>query len=321
MILPPPSSASLYSFLTTLVKPSIMAPSVAAEPPIVAVPTKGPTNGTVEQAPSKTQKESAGFHWPARPTFASLEEERESRKERLALAFRVFGMLGFDEGVAGHLTYRDPILKDHFWVNPFGVNFRLMTKSDLLLIGPDGKIKGGGKPDGQYYNAAAYAIHHAIHTARPDIDAACHSHSLHGKAFSTLGRNIEITTQDSCVFHNQCALYENFGGVVLGEDESGKIAETLGQHNKALILQNHGILTAGETIESAVMWFVMLERHCQVQLLADAAAGSRGQKPIVIDDAEAEFTHKMTGNEVAGHFFARPLFAQARAEYKDAHLA
>ena len=37
--------------------------------------------------------------------------------------------------------------------------------------------------------------------ARPDLDAACHSHSIHGKAFSTLGRNVEITTQDSCLFY------------------------------------------------------------------------------------------------------------------------
>lgn len=288
-----------------------MAPTAA---PMVAAPANGP-------APSKSQDESPGFAFPARPTFSSPEEERQSRKGRLALAFRIFGMLGFDEGVAGHLTYRDNIDPHSFWVNPFGVNFRHMTVSDLLLIGPDGKVKEGGKPDGQYYNAAAFAIHHAIHTARPDIDAACHSHSLYGKAFATLGRNIDITTQDSCVFYDQVALYDNFGGVVLGEDESGRIVEKLGKNKKALILQNHGILTCGETIESAVMWFVMLERHCQVMLLADAAAASRGQRPILIDDKEAAFTHEKTGGEVAGHFFARPLFAQALAESNGAHLA
>lgn len=128
--------------------------------------------------------------FPYQPvTYDTPEDERRGRKERLAQAFRVFGLLGFEEGVAGHLTFRDPILKDHFWVNPFGVPFRFMTVSDLLLIGPDGNIVDGGRPERMIYNQAAFAIHHAIHTARPDLDAACHSHSLYGKAFSTLGRN------------------------------------------------------------------------------------------------------------------------------------
>jgi ribulose-5-phosphate 4-epimerase/fuculose-1-phosphate aldolase len=80
----------------------------------------------------------------------------------------------------------------------------------------------------------------------------------------------------------------------------------------ALILQNHGILTAGETIESAVAWFIMLERHCQVMLMADAAAGGRGQKPIVVDDEEAAFTHGKTGTETAGHFMSTPYFNVAK---------
>lgn len=206
----------------------IMVPSIApASAPLTAAPANGPKS-------AKTQNEATGFTFPAVPKFATLEEERQSRKERLALAFRIFGMLGFDEGVAGHLTYRDPIRKDAFWVNPFGVNFRHMTVKDLLLIGPEGQILEGGTPEGQYYNAAAFAIHHAIHTARPDVDAACHSHSIYGKTFSTLGRNIEMTTQDSCVFYNQVALYDNFGGVVLGEDESGRITEKLGDKNKGM---------------------------------------------------------------------------------------
>lgn len=140
-----------------------------------------PTNGAV-------QKDAKAFNFPSPPKYDTLEEEREGRKARLALAFRIFGQLGFDEGVAGHLTYRDPILRDHFWVNPFGINFRAMQASDLLLIAPDGSIKMGGKPDLQYYNQAAFAIHHAIHTARPDIDAACHSHSVYGKVGPPLTR-------------------------------------------------------------------------------------------------------------------------------------
>ncbi|UZJ57296.1 hypothetical protein CBS101457_006616 [Exobasidium rhododendri] len=293
--------------------PSAIDPKAAAQHPdsnMNVSPTKN-------QAPATSQKESTGFAFPQPAKYKSLEEERQARKERLALAYRVFGQLGMEEGVAGHLTFRDPILTDHFWVNPFGLSFKYMNVSDLLLIGPDGQIKAGGKPELQYYNAAAFAIHHAIHTARPDLDAACHSHSIYGKAFSTLGRNIEITTQDSCSFYGQVAHYDSFGGVVVGADEGNNIARALGQTNKALILQNHGILTAGETIESAVSWFIMLERHCQVMLMSEAAAAGRGEKPVVVDDEEASFTHSKTGSEVAGHFFSTPYFITAKRAVAD----
>ncbi|PWN49838.1 arad-like aldolase/epimerase [Violaceomyces palustris] len=256
----------------------------------------------------EVQKNAPKFKYISLPTYETLEAERQGRKERLAQAFRVLGYLGMDEGVAGHLTYRDPIMRDHFWVNPFGIPFRFMTASDLLLVNPAGEIIDGGKPGQRIVNAAGYAIHHAIHTARPDLDAACHSHSLYGKAFSTLGRNIEMTTQDSCSFYGQVALYENFGGVVLAEEEGQNIANALGKNNKALILQNHGILTTGTSIESAVAWFIMLERHCQVQLVSEAAAASRGERPVVIGDDEARFTHEQVGTEAAGAFQASSYF-------------
>jgi hypothetical protein len=50
----------------------------------------------------------------AYPKFDSLEEERLYRKQHLAAAYRVFAERGFDEGVAGHISVRDPILTDHF---------------------------------------------------------------------------------------------------------------------------------------------------------------------------------------------------------------
>ncbi|MCU1359038.1 MAG: hypothetical protein JWN99_327, partial [Ilumatobacteraceae bacterium] len=53
------------------------------------------------------------------PTFANVEDERLHRKQKLAGALRIFGRVGFGEGVAGHINVRDPEFPDHFWVNPF----------------------------------------------------------------------------------------------------------------------------------------------------------------------------------------------------------
>src|ERR1700677_1673645 len=90
----------------------------------------------------------------APPTFATLEEERLHRKQKLAGALRLFGRFGFSEGVAGHITARDPELTDHFWVNPFGMSFRHVRVSDLILVSHTGEVVEGTRP----VNPAAFAI-------------------------------------------------------------------------------------------------------------------------------------------------------------------
>src|SRR3954469_15097171 len=89
------------------------------------------------------------------PVFATVEEERLHLKQKLAGAFRLFSKFGFDEGVAGHITARDPEKKDHFWVNPYGVHFSQIQASDLILCNHVGKVVEGNYP----VNGAAFAIH------------------------------------------------------------------------------------------------------------------------------------------------------------------
>ena len=77
---------------------------------------------------------------PGPPRFETVAEERRYRLCHLAGALRVFGRSGFGEGVAGHITVRDPEYPDHFWVNPFGHSFRLMRVSDLILVNHAGEV-------------------------------------------------------------------------------------------------------------------------------------------------------------------------------------
>ena len=105
------------------------------------------------------------------PTFDTVEEERDHRKQRLAAAFRLFGQFGFDEGVAGHITARDPELLDHFWVNPFGMPFAHIRVSDLILVNDKGDVVEGDA----MVNRAAFAIQASVHAARPDVVAAANS--------------------------------------------------------------------------------------------------------------------------------------------------
>ena len=192
-----------------------------------------------------------------------------------------------------------------FWVNPFGTAFSLINKSDLILVDHDGNVIDGG--ENRLLNTAAFMIHSAIHKARPDAMAAAHSHSIYGRSFCTLGRKLKSITQDSCAFHNDHALYTSFNGVVLVEEEGNNIAKCLGD-KKAALLQNHGLLTVGQSVEEAVFWFVSMEKCCQAQLMAEAAAASRGEHPVEIDEEDAAYTYKTVGSSRAGWFSAKPLF-------------
>ncbi|KAI5845835.1 class II aldolase/adducin N-terminal [Morchella snyderi] len=238
-------------------------------------------------------------------TYTDNAQECQILKERLAAAFRLFAKYGFDEGVAGHISLRDPVDKDTFWVNPLGLHFSLIKASDLIQVDAKGKVIAGGA--NRRLNQAAFAIHSAIHEARPDVACACHSHSIYGRTFSTLGRELDMITQDSCSFYNDHVIYRNFKGVVLDEEEGMNIAEALGD-KKVALLQNHGILSTGKTIEEAVFWFVSMEKCCHTQLMADAACAGRGGSPIKIADEEAATTHKVMGSIMYGRMSGLALF-------------
>ncbi|EEH44454.1 uncharacterized protein PADG_00743 [Paracoccidioides brasiliensis Pb18] len=229
------------------------------------------------------------------PKFDSLEEERLYRKQHLAAAFRVFADRGFDEGVAGHISVRDPILTDHFWLNPLSQHFSQISVSDLILVNEDGNVVIGTEP----INSAAFAIHSEIHKARPNVNAACHAHSVYGKAFSVFGRELDMMTQDALRFYKSHAVYQDFRGVVLDREEGINIARALGD-GKAAILQNHGLLTVGESVDEAAFWFISLDKTCHAQLLADAASAGSGYKKIMVSGGEAEATAKLVGGPDKG---------------------
>jgi ribulose-5-phosphate 4-epimerase/fuculose-1-phosphate aldolase len=232
------------------------------------------------------------------PTCDSVDDERRHRKQRLAAGFRLFGQFGFDEGVAGHITARDPELTDHFWVNPFGMNFKQIRVRDLLLVNHAGDVVEGNWP----VNRAAFCIHAAVHQARPDVVAAAHSHSVHGKAFSALVRPLEPLTQDACAFYDDHAVFDDYTGVVFDTEEGKRIAHALGG-GKAAILRNHGLLTVGESVDAAVWWFITMERSCQAQLLAMAAGEYR-----LVDDETARLTATQVGHPMAGWLSFQPLY-------------
>jgi ribulose-5-phosphate 4-epimerase/fuculose-1-phosphate aldolase len=266
--------------------------------------TPTPRSGSYGQL-NVFQPGSAGL--PVPPENLSAAEERSLRKSELAATFRLFGKYGFSEGVAGHVTARDPEYHDHFWVNPFGMSFNQIRVSDLLLVNEHGEVVEG---DG-VVNRAGFHIHSAVHRARPDVVAAAHSHSVYGKAFASLGVPLAPITQDAAAFFQDIGLYAGYGGPAGYAEEGQRIAAAVGA-NKAAILQNHGLITCGHSVGEAAWWFITLERSCQAQLAAMAAG-----TPISIDHATAEFTRQEVGSHYAGWLSFRPLWDDITAEQPD----
>jgi ribulose-5-phosphate 4-epimerase/fuculose-1-phosphate aldolase len=243
----------------------------------------------------------------AMPVQPTVELERLYRKQRLAAAYRLFARNGYDTGGAGHITARDPEFPDHFWVNPHCVHFSRISVSELMLVDHEGRIVQPPARARPLLNRAAFAIHSELHRARPDVMAAAHSHSTYGKTFSAFGRLLDPITQDACALYNDHVLFETYSGVVLDRNEGREIAHALGNRNGA-ILQHHGLLTLGRSIESAVWRYLAMEEACRVQLLA-MAAGIPGQ---IAPEIAARATRM--GSEVGGIFAFQPYWELLTAE-------
>ena len=137
------------------------------------------------------------------------------------------------------------------------------------------------------------------------------THSIYGKAFSSLGRLLDPITQDACAFFGDHVLFDDYTGVVLDASEGRRIAAGL-EMKKAAILRNHGLLTVGHSVDEAAWWYITMERSCQAQLLA-MAAGS----PISIDDECAAMTRDQIGHNFAGWFSFQPLYSSIVREQPD----
>jgi ribulose-5-phosphate 4-epimerase/fuculose-1-phosphate aldolase len=247
-----------------------------------------------------------GGNLPEPPVFAALDDERQYRKLMLSAAFRIFAKFGLAEGIAGHITVRDPEFHDRFWVNPYAQHFSTVRPDDLICIDEDANIHHGTGP----VNAAAAAIHCGLHSSNPNVVAAAHTHTTYGRAFSARGRLLAPINQEACLFHHDHVLFRG-DIVVLATDEGRRIAETMGTRRAAILL-NHGLLTVGSSVEAAAYRFIAMERCCQVQLLAEAA----GALELLPED-DAQSTRAQLGSDYVAWLGFQGLYQQLLRESPD----
>jgi ribulose-5-phosphate 4-epimerase/fuculose-1-phosphate aldolase len=189
------------------------------------------------------------------------EAEWKTRVD-LAACYRLVALFGMSDLVYNHITAKIPGVANHILINPFGLMYEEITASSLLKIDLDGNILDGG--NGQYdFNRAGYAIHSAVHSARPEIQCVLHTHSRAGTVLSALKCGLLPITQRAMRFAH--IGYHDYESVVLATDAPGRLVRDLGT-GEAVILRNHGLLTVGTSVGQAFNLMYWLENACQVQI-------------------------------------------------------
>lgn len=240
------------------------------------------------------------------PITRSEAEERRHRKEQLVAALRIFADMGFTEGVAGHITARDPGEPDTFWVNPYALHFSRVRMADLVRIDSQGHVIEGDSP----VNKAAFSIHHAIHEARPDVISAVHVHTKTGRAWSTLGRPIAPLVQESCAFYKNHAVMNDYDGIISEPLQAVSVAQALGE-KRAVTLMHHGSITVGTSVEEAAWWFITLDRCCEIEMRARATGCQVHEMP----DEWASLASRQFGNPGKARVSFGMLFDVALSKY------
>jgi ribulose-5-phosphate 4-epimerase/fuculose-1-phosphate aldolase len=199
--------------------------------------------------------------------FPVSEAERTARVQ-LAACYRVFHHLGWTEMIFNHITLRVPGPERLFLINPFGLHYREITASSLVLI----DIEGNPVRETKWpVNRAGFVIHSAIHGALEQAHCVMHTHTTTGMAVACLKEGLSPTNFYAAQLHGEVA-YHDFEGITVEEGEKARLVESLGT-KRAMILRNHGLLAWGPSVPEAFMMLWTLQRACDVQIAA-AAAGA-----------------------------------------------
>lgn len=209
--------------------------------------------------------------------------ERDARIE-LAAAYRMVHDLGWTDLGATHLSAAVPG-EDAYLMLQSGLMFHEVTASNLIKIGDDGEIRSaGGSVTGTAgeieVNPAGITIHTALHTARPDIGSVMHTHTVAGMAVSAHPEGVLPLSQHSLRFWG-CHGTHDYEGIALDDAEGPRLAADLGA-GELLLLRNHGLLTVGPDVPSALSALYYAEVSCQVQV---AALSSTSQPVLPSDEA------------------------------------
>jgi L-fuculose-phosphate aldolase len=210
-------------------------------------------------------------------------------REMVSLASRVLGSNGHDDFVWGHASARDPEGRGA-WMKVSGRGLTEIGARDVILVGADGEVVVGEGPP-----HVEYPIHTEILAARPDVGAVVHSHPPHAIALAAAGDTLRPVSHGGALFvPPDVPCFTKTSDLIVSRELGRAVAGALGEH-QAMFLVNHGIVTVGADLPTAVVRAIVLERACHQQLLTR----SFGMKLRYSDDDEARAKRDSVWHEQA----------------------
>jgi L-fuculose-phosphate aldolase len=187
-------------------------------------------------------------------------------RDTVAQGCRVLAANGHSDFVWGHASARDPQGRG-VWMKASGLGFEEITADDVILVDGDGQVvEGSGR------RHVEYPIHTEVTAARPDVGGVVHSHPAHGIALAAAGRPLLPVSHAATLFvPPDVPRYDRTADLITTPELGREVAEALGDEH-ALFLVNHGIVTVGPDVETAVVRAVLLEQACSQQLLVGEPA-------------------------------------------------
>jgi len=199
-----------------------------------------------------------------------------SPREALAACCRILAKEGHESGLAGQVTALGE-KPNTWWTLKFGLGFEEATGDRMVLVDDDLKPLAGGRAN------PGVRFHVWIYRKRPDVKAIVHTHAPYASALAATGQPLRTIHMDGAMLHGSAHLPE-WPGVPVADDEGRIISGALGSA-KAILLANHGLLTAGDSIEEATYLAVFFERAARLQIRAMAAGGFKEVKPELAEEA------------------------------------
>ncbi len=188
------------------------------------------------------------------------DAEWEARCE-LAALYRVVEHLGWTDLIDTHMSVRVPGEPDTFLINHYGEMFDEVTASSLVKMDMDGNVFG----EGGRFNKAGFTIHSGVYKARPDANCVMHTHTRSGGAVALIENGLRPISQDALHVLDD-VVYHHYG-VPATQEECDALGRSCAD-GSCVVLLNHGLLTFGQSVPATMMRMYMLERACEVEVLA-----------------------------------------------------
>jgi ribulose-5-phosphate 4-epimerase/fuculose-1-phosphate aldolase len=225
----------------------------------------------------------------------SPEQEKEAR-ESLAMAYRLLASLGFNEGVCNHLTTALPG-NTTFLVIAHGIAWSQCQPQHLCLVDAEGTVLAAAGDGSLKPEVTAVCIHAAVHSQLGYGRATCvfHTHMPNATALTCLqaerGGRILPIHQNACRYLGVTSYDDTFNGLGDSDTEGNRIASTIQDGHRILLMGNHGVMAVGGSPAECFDDLYYLERTSANQVLALSAAGGDVGALRTIDSAVARDTH------------------------------